>query len=460
LNAQLEKLKSLENALDDLKNDSQVEKIPNRKFLSRHIKQGLQEVSDKYKILNTLPVETDSIEFVPVNNPNLLLGHLFTSAHPHTSEVVDLPHNIVHNTKVDFTIQTRNFKGEKCTKGGHHILVELKSASGNITNAEVKDNNDGSYIVSFVAKDAGHLKIFVFINNKLITQDPYSVIVVRNYQIISKPRNCKIINNNDSMCSPYGCAFNKDGMLWAVVDYGNHYVYLYNSQDELVKKVGSEGSGSGHFKEPRYVAFDDENHLYVVDSGNSRVQKFEYRSSENYEYALEFGNDDGDGKLSGPGGIAVHNDKVYVTDYVENQRIVVFLTNGQHHNSFGSELLRGPTDVTVNTNSQLLCLHHCIFTFTLNGNYVDSFGTKGSDRGKLEDPHALTSDHNGFILVADSGNHRVSVFDKFGNYINCFGVKGFNLSELCNPYGVALSPEDKIYVSEHFGERIQIFSNY
>jgi len=37
----------------------------------------MQEVSDKYKTLNTLPVEIDSIELVPVNNPNLLLGHLF-----------------------------------------------------------------------------------------------------------------------------------------------------------------------------------------------------------------------------------------------------------------------------------------------------------------------------------------------------------------------------------------------
>ena len=52
----------------------------------------MKEVSDKYKTLNTLPVETDSIEFVPVSNPNLLLGHLFTSAHPHTSKVVNLPH--------------------------------------------------------------------------------------------------------------------------------------------------------------------------------------------------------------------------------------------------------------------------------------------------------------------------------------------------------------------------------
>jgi len=194
--------------------------------------------------MNTLPVETDSIEFVPVNNPNLhylLLGDLFTSARPHTLEVVDLPHSIGYNTKVDFIIQTGNCKGEKCTKGRHHISVELKSATGNVTNAEVKDSNDGSYIVSFVPKDAGCIKISVFINGKLITGSPYSIAVGWNYRRMDKPRNCKLINNNSSMVSPYGCAFSKDGMLWAVVDQDNPCVYIYNSQDKFVNKIGCLG---------------------------------------------------------------------------------------------------------------------------------------------------------------------------------------------------------------------------
>jgi len=111
----------------------------------------MQEVSDKYKTLYTLPVETDSIEFVPVDNPNLL----FTSAHPHTSKVVD---NIGYNSKVDVTIQTRNCKVEKCTKGGHHISVELKSATGNFTIGEVKDNNDGSYVALFTAGEVNCMR--------------------------------------------------------------------------------------------------------------------------------------------------------------------------------------------------------------------------------------------------------------------------------------------------------------
>ena len=59
------------------------------------------------------------------------------------------------------------------------------------------------------------------------------------------------------------------------------------------------------------------------------------------------------------------------------------------------------------TNNQLLLTgysHHCIYTFTLDGNYVSKFATQGSARGQLSYPIGLTNDLNGFILVAECIN--------------------------------------------------------
>ena len=118
LTTQLKDIKSVQDQLANMKKQREgLKKTSDHKVLPKKkevIEKSMQEVSDKYKTLNTLPVETDSIEFVPVNNLNLLLGHLFTSAHPHTSEVVDLPHNIGYNSNVDVTIQ--------------HEIVRVKSA--------------------------------------------------------------------------------------------------------------------------------------------------------------------------------------------------------------------------------------------------------------------------------------------------------------------------------------------
>jgi len=441
------KAKNVKKLCQGLKNLTDCKALSQKK---RDLEKSFQEVNDQYNLLQTIPVETDSIDFVPVENPTVQLGHLFTSAHPHTSEVVDLPHNIGYNSKVDITIQTRNCKGEKYTMGGCHILVELKSASGNVTFGEVKDNEDGSYAVSIVTEEVGEAMLTISMNGQQMKESPYKVVVGRNYHAITIPD--EVINNNNNMGHPRGIAFGKNG-VWAVVDNSNSCVYIYNSHDKLVQKFGSKGSNNGQFSNPCGVAFDSVNHSYIVEYGNSRVQKF----SVNGNYLLQFGNDN----LKGPVGITTHNGKVYVAD-CGNKHIAVFQANGQFCTSFGSECLSGPYDLAVSSNQLLVADHvyHCIFTFTLDGKFVHKFGTQGSDKGQLNNPRALAIDPNGFTLVADSENYRISIFDKAGNFVDCFGSQGSNAAEFLYPHGVALSPSGSIYISDHGNKRVQIFSNY
>ena len=44
--------------------------------------------------------------------------------------------------------------------------------------------------------------------------------------------------------------------------------------------------------------------------------------------------------------------------------------------------------------------HSCVYTFTLDGEYVGKFGSEGTARGQLDYPYGLTIDINGFIIVA------------------------------------------------------------
>ena len=82
------------------------------------------------------------------------------------------------------------------------------------------------------------------------------------------------MNNDGGMGLPWGIAFGRNG-LWAVADYSNHCVYIFDDKDELIRKFGSNGSNNGQFSCPRGVEFDNHNHVYVVDNGNHRVQKFD-----------------------------------------------------------------------------------------------------------------------------------------------------------------------------------------
>ena len=170
------------------------------------------------------------------------------------------------------------------------------------------------------------------------------------------------------MSQPWGVAFGRNG-LWAVAEWSKYCVYIFDDEDQLVRKFGSYGSNNGQFSNPRGVAFGSHNHLYVVDNGNYRVQKFD----TNGNHLLQFGSmGASDEQLNSPQNITVHNDKVYIADRT-NKRISVFQTNGKFCISFGSDQLGGPIDVTVNANNHLLVadyINSCIYTYTLDGHYV------------------------------------------------------------------------------------------
>ena len=234
LKEQLKDVTSLQDEVKGIKKLQEgLEKTTDCKVLStkkQDMEIHMQKVSERYKNLNTEPVEYDNFEFVPAESYSFLLGHLFTFANPHTSEVINLPGIAYCGHKVEFKIIAKDSKGKNCTKGGGQVCVQLKSFTGDVTAGEVRDNDDGSYMASFVAIQVGEANLSVAINREQIKGSPYSIVVGRNYQAIDKPS--KTVNVNGSMDNPEGIAFSDHGM-WAVADNSKHCVYIFDD------KVGS-----------------------------------------------------------------------------------------------------------------------------------------------------------------------------------------------------------------------------
>ena len=416
-----------------------VEKSSDQEVLSvkKQVIDRMQQIADKYKKVNIPPVQQATMEFVPTKEVLPQFG-LLCSVDPQNCEVVDLPKCIIKGKETKVTIITKLSNGDCCSRGASQVSVQLGGVNDT---TQVRDNNDGSYMASFVPQQAGQVKLSVFVNEQQIKGSPYYVMV-RDYTSVNE---CTIMNNNNNMGQPWGIGFGKNG-IWVVADYSKHCVYIFDGQDQLLRKFGSPGSGNGQFRAPKGVTFDNNDHLYVVDCGNHRVQKF----TVNGKYLLQFGGEGSkDGKLWYPRGLVVHNHKVYVAD-CDNKRISVFQTDGKFHHAIGSGQLGTPCDVTVNGNNQLLVAdrdHHCIYTFTLDGDYVGMIGTYGTDMGQLNKPLGVAVDEYGFILVADT---YVLVFDQDDNFVHHFG-------EFKRPIGVAISADGKIYVSDNEFKRIKKF---
>ena len=434
-----------------------IEKSSDQEALSakKQVIDRMQQITDKFNKLNTDPLQSATMEFVPSKESFPQFGQLFTHIDPGTCEVVNLPNHITVGEELKFSIITKYRNGSQCSIGGSEVSVQLECNTGEVRSEEVRDNNDGSYMASFVAQQVGEVKLSVSINGQQIKGSPYS-LVVHDYTRVGKPS--KVINNDGNMGEPWGIAFSKNGM-WAVADYTKHCVYIFDEQDQLIREVGNRGSGNGQLRNPEGVTFDNNNYLYVAEYGNDRVQIFDVTGKYHHQLG-SYGS--GNGQLHGPVGITTHNNKVFVTEH-NNRRISVFHTNGQFSHIIGKGQLGRPYDVTVNTNNQLLVAdidHHCIYTFTLDGNYVSKFATYGSARGQLSSPYSLTTDLYGFILVAEEGNHRVSIFNKDGKFIHCFGSKGSDDGKFQYPRGIAFSPNGNIYVTDNDNKRVQIFTTY
>ena len=451
--AELESIKELNGAM---KNGSDQEAL----LIKKQVVDDVKRMSDSYDEFDMQPVQSATMEFVPVEEYKKLMPQFGYLSHVCTlnCEALGIPETVGKGDKVKFRIVTKDQNISLYNKGGSKVVIQAQLSRGDVTPVKVKDNKDGSYSASFVANQVGEVKLSVAIKGQQIKGSPFNVKVHGKYTTIDKPS--KVVNEGGRMGYSHGIAFGRDGM-WAVTDNSNHCVWIFDRQDQLVKKFGSEGTGNGEFKSPFGAAFDANNHLYVTDTHNHRVQKFDIASTDTYLFQFKFGSQgSGHGKLDVPVGITLQNGKLYISEY-NNHRISVFQLDGQFSHIIGSGCVQYPWHIAVSSNDQLLVAnsgHHCISIFTLNGNYVGKFGTQGTGRGQLSSPVGIATDMYGFILVTEYGNNRVSIFDKDGVFLYCFGSKGSGHGQFNNPRGIAFSPTGDIYISDSNNKRIQIFS--
>ena len=448
--AQLESIKELNGAM---KNGSDQETL----LMKKQAVDDVKRISDSYNKLDTQPVQSATMEFVPVEEYKKSMPQFGHLSHGDVSPLncdVDLPQYGLKGFKVKFKVITRDKTNHLYHKGGDQVVIQAQSSRGDVTPVEVKDNKDGSYSASFVANQVGEVKLSVTIKGQQTKGSPFNVKVHGKYTTIDKPS--KVVNEGRRMGAPWGIAFGRDGM-WAVTDDVNNCVWIFNREDQLIRKFGSRGTGSGEFNRPLGIAFDTNNHLYVTDHINHRVQKIDIGGT----YIFQFGvHGVGNGQLKYPLGIIVHNGKLYVTEW-DNNRISVFQLNGQFSHIIGSGHLKYPYYIAVSTNDQLLVAdygHHCISIFTLDGNHVGKSGTQGTGRGELSCPSGIAINMDGFILVTEHGNNRVSIFDKDGVFKHSFGSRGSGHGQFSSPFGLTISPTGDIYICDGGNKRIQVFS--
>ena len=360
--------------------------------------------------------------------------------------------------EAEIIVTTRNIRGEQCYQESDWVSVEIKNRQGLdcATIAHVHDNKDGSYKISYFAKETGTSQVLVRLNGEHVSGSPFEVEL--------KPRHFRPVvsvggegSSAGMLYKPWGVAVNEKNDEIAVTEVGNHRVSVFNSNGVYSRSFGRKGDQKGEFDCPAGIAVHGDK-IIVADGCNHRVQVI----SDQGEYFGQFGGKGSlDHQFQNPHGLSVNREGNIVVADRHNKSIKIFSRDGQCLQTIGADhslispynCIQHDRHIIVSDRS-----NHCVKVFDEDGKVLRKFGQKGDGDGEFNAPGGLSVDRAGHLLVCDTGNHRVQVFELCGKFVTKFGRQGAKPGEFNLPISAAILADGRIVVTDFKNHRVQIFS--
>ena len=272
-----------------------------------------------------------------------------------------------------------------------------------------------------------------------------------------------------------------------------------------LSSIGQTGENPGQFLKPAGIAIDPKGNIYIADTDNHRIQKFDQQGKllffiggfgwerEQFQYPVD---------------ICANNTlDVFVADY-ENQRIerydrdLNWIASIYTDPSLDERLQLGfINSVDYSRHGELFAVdseNKRILKFNTLQEPVSSYGDYDWGQGVLTDPVKICVGPDDMIYVSDRGDGRIFVYDYYGNFLNTigdeilkspsglflyntilfvtdtelnkifafqtsgqkifeFGAPGDKIGAFQNPGDIAFY-QNKLYVADTDNNRIQIFN--
>jgi sugar lactone lactonase YvrE len=269
----------------------------------------------------------------------------------------------------------------------------------------------------------------------------------------------------NAFARPSRLAIDGQGALY-IMDTDNHRVQKFDRDGRFLAMWGGEGKGEGQFTFRTGigwaggVAADATGNIYVADA-NHRIQKFDAAG----QFVLAWGSQGrGDGQLLQPGGMTVDGQgNVYVADAGQH-RVQKFDPTGRFLLAWGGEgtgegQLQRPWGVAVDRqgNVYVTDISPRLQKFDPNGRFLTAWGGPGNGAAEFRGAFSLAIDGQGLIYAGDLLNHRIQVFNPEGNYLGQWGEFGDGVGQFRFVGGVAVDDGGAIYAVDTLNSRLLKF---
>lgn len=266
----------------------------------------------------------------------------------------------------------------------------------------------------------------------------------------------KIAGDPNPFNAPVGVAVDSQGDIY-IMDTKNARVQKFDSDGKYLLKWGSPGHGDGQFAimlpDVGRLAVDSQGNVYVIDHGNSRIQKFDAAGN----FLNKWGTSgDGDIQFRDPSDIIIdRQNNVYITDYVKS--------DVQKFDDNGHLLLRWQSpgsiySLAIDPDGNILVADQTgrIRKFDTSGTLLSEIRPKPIDKIAIE-LWNIAVDKQGNIYIADHSSFRIVKLDNRGEFLSTWRGSNTGAAMFDNLQDIAIDEHGNIYITDSSSNLVQKF---
>jgi DNA-binding beta-propeller fold protein YncE len=241
------------------------------------------------------------------------------------------------------------------------------------------------------------------------------------------------------------------------MDTKNARVQKFDSDGKYLFKWGSPGYGDGQFSiilpDVGRLAVDPQGNVYVIDHGNSRIQKFDAAGN----FLKKWGTSgDGDIQFQDPSDIIIDKQSnVYVTDYAKS--------DVQKFDDNGHLLLRWQSpgsiySLAIDPDGNILVADKTgrIRKFDTSGALLSEIRPKPIDKIAIE-LWNIAVDKQGNIYIVDHSGFRIVILDNRGEFLATWRGSNTGAAMFDNLQDIAIDERGNIYITDSSSNLVQKF---